>query len=182
MHKWLIVYSSLTGNTKQIAEAMYTTFTWLIVYSSLTGNTKQIAEAMYTTFTNGEADIFSIKEIDKINLDDYDYIAVGYWLTRGAPDKTVQEFLTTIKHKTVMLFQTHGTEPGSEHAVTAFARAAYKLGEDCTILGTFSSQGKINPALLARRQNNTAIKNAGKVQQNTPMKMTFKERKILSLL
>ena len=130
-------------------------YKWLIVYSSLTGNTKQIAEAMYTTFTNGEADIFSIKEIDKINLDDYDYIAVGYWLTRGAPDKTVQEFLTTIKHKTVMLFQTHGTEPGSEHAVTAFARAAYKLGEDCTILGTFSSQGKINPALLARRQNNT---------------------------
>lgn len=128
---------------------------WLIVYSSVTGNTKQIAEAMYSSFAENEADIISVKEADTISLDDYDYIAVGYWLTRGGPDKSVQDFLAKITHKTVVLFQTHGAEPGSEHAVTAFARAAYKLGDECTILGTFSSQGKINPTLLARRHNNT---------------------------
>ncbi|HJF84257.1 flavodoxin family protein [Megamonas hypermegale] len=128
---------------------------WLIVYSSVTGNTKQIAEAMYGAFAEGEADIISIREIGTISLDDYDYIAVGYWLTRGAPDKAVQKFLAELSGKTVVLFQTHGAEVGSEHAVTAFARAAAKLGEGCDVLGTFSSQGRINPALLSRRQNST---------------------------
>ena len=128
---------------------------WLIVYSSVTGNTKQIAEAMYGAFAEGEADIISVREIDMISLDDYDYIAVGYWLTRGAPDKAVQNFLAELSGKTVVLFQTHGAEVGSEHAVTAFARAAAKLGEGCDVLGTFSSQGRINSALLVRRQNST---------------------------
>ena len=30
---------------------------------------------------------------DEFNLEDYDNIAVGYWLTRGEPDKMVQELL-----------------------------------------------------------------------------------------
>lgn len=41
---------------------------------------------------------------------------------------------------------------GSEHSVTAFARAAQHIAPDNTVLGTFASQGKINPALIARRR------------------------------
>lgn len=140
---------------------------WLIVYSSVTGNTKKIAEAMYSAFVPGEADIFSIK--DEFSLADYDYIAVGYWLTRGAPDKAVQNLLSKITGKTVILFQTHGAELGSEHSVTAFARAGMKLGADCEVLGTFSCQGKINPALLVRRMNNT--------NENDPHSATKRNKK-----
>lgn len=129
---------------------------WLIVYSSVTGNTKQIAEAMYNAFVEGEADIFSIKDVKDISVEEltkYDNIAVGYWLTRGGPDNKVQEFLAKLRNKTVVLFQTQGAMLGSEHSVTAFARAAVYLDSSCKVLGTFASQGKINPALLARRQN-----------------------------
>lgn len=126
---------------------------WLIVYSSATGNTQKVAEAIYSGFEHGEADIYSIKDSDKFNLDDYDNIAVGYWLTRGGPDKTVQELLSKLHHKQVVLFQTHGTEVGSEHCFTAFARAATYLNSDCKVLATFTCQGRINPALLAKRFN-----------------------------
>ena len=149
VYYYCIIYEKISESQK---EGIYLQ-KWLIVYSSVTGNTKQIAKAMYSAFAENEADIFSIKDVDKIVLDDYDYIAVGYWLTRGAPDRAVQQLLSEISGKTVVLFQTHGAEIGSEHAVTAFARAASRLGNDCDVLGTFSSQGKINPALLARRQN-----------------------------
>ena len=69
---------------------------WLIVYSSVTGNTKQIAEAIYDGFGEDMANIFAIR--DEFNLEDYDNIAVGYWLTRGEPDKMVQELLKKLNN------------------------------------------------------------------------------------
>ena len=45
---------------------------WLIVYSSVTGNTKQIAEAIYDGFGEDMANIFAIR--DEFNLEDYDKI------------------------------------------------------------------------------------------------------------
>lgn len=127
---------------------------WLIVYSSNTGNTEKIAKAMYSALDEENADIFSVHQLaDDFDFSKYEIILVGYWLTRGGPDKGIQAILGKIKSKQVVLFETHGAMPGSEHVVTAFARAALHLGEGCSILATFSSQGKINPALLARRRN-----------------------------
>ena len=126
---------------------------WLIVYASVTGNTKKIAEAIHSGFEMGEADIYPITDNGKFKLDDYENIAVGYWLTRGGPDKMVQALLAKLHGKQVVLFQTHGTEIGSEHCFTAFARAATYLPSDNLVLATFTCQGKINPALLAKRFN-----------------------------
>lgn len=124
---------------------------WLIVYSSNTGNTRQIADAMHQKLSEGIADIYTIKEItDDFSFDDYDIIAVGYWLTRGGPDMQVQKLLKRLENKHVVFFQTHGTEKYSEHSITAFARAASYLGDNCDVLGTFACQGKINPVLLNR--------------------------------
>lgn len=123
---------------------------WLIVYSSSTGNTKVIAEAIKEALPV-DTDIFNVREVPE-DLSAYEVIAVGYWLSRGGPDKLMQDFLPHIKEKAVVLFETHGTMPGSEHAITAFARAACLLGGDCTILGTFGCQGRINPMLLEKRR------------------------------
>lgn len=125
---------------------------WLIVYSSSTGNTKKIAEAIEKSLD--DSDIYQINDLPhNIPLSDYDVIAVGYWLTRGGPDKSIKTFLGQLHNKKIVLFQTHGTDPGSEHSITAFARAASCLGIDCDVLATFACQGKINPALLQRRAN-----------------------------
>ena len=86
------------------------------------------------------------------DLSGYDVVALGYWLRRGGPDDLMRAHLPRITGSRVVLFQTHGTDVGSEHAVTSFARAAYLLGADCEILGTFSVQGKLAPALIARRK------------------------------
>ena len=64
----------------------------------------------------------------------------------------MKAYLPKVRNACVILFQTHGADVGSEHAVTSFARAAYLLGEDTEILGTFSAQGKLAPALIARRR------------------------------
>ena len=62
-------------------------------------------------------------------------------------------YLPQVQGRNVVFFQTHGTSPTSEHAITSFARAGYHLGPDCEILGTFGCRGKINPAMLEKRKN-----------------------------
>jgi len=125
---------------------------WLILYSTITGNTRMVAEAMLAAAPPGSF-MQDIRELDLKELRDpnYEVIAAGYWLKRGGPDLQMIKVLPQISNRQIVLFQTHGALPGSEHAVTAFARAGYLLGENCEILGTFSCQGKINPRLLERR-------------------------------
>ena len=125
---------------------------WCVIYSSLTGNTKLVAEAMAEEVG---ADLFSVEKAPE-DLSSYEAVALGYWLRRGAPDPKMLALLPWIEGKDVVFFQTHGTDPGSEHAVTAFARAGYALGADCYIAGTFSCQGKLNPKIVEKRKKEAA--------------------------
>ena len=121
---------------------------WAVIYSSTTGNTKVIAEEIAGA---SGGDIFRVQDAPA-DLSAYEVVALGYWLRRGGPDDLMKAYLPKVRDACVVLFQTHGADVGSEHAVTSFARAAYLLGAHCEILGTFSAQGKLAPALIARRK------------------------------
>lgn len=123
---------------------------WAVIYSSVTGNTKMIAEAIAGAAE--EADIFQVQEAP-VDLSNYDIVAIGYWLKLGQPDPLTLKYLGQVQDSKVVFFQTHGAEPTSEHAITSFARAGYNLGAGCEILGTFGCQGKINPVMLEKRKN-----------------------------
>ena len=121
---------------------------WAVIYSSASGNTKTIAEEIAGT---AGADLFPIQNAPT-DLSAYEVVALGYWIRRGGPDDLMKAYLPKVKNARVALFQTHGADVGSEHAVTSFARAGYLLGEGCEILGTFSAQGKLAPALIEKRK------------------------------
>lgn len=122
---------------------------WAVIYSSVTGNTRQIAEAIAAQA--GNADIFRVQDAPK-DLAGYDIAAIGYWLRLGQPDPLTLKYLAGVRNARVVFFQTHGTDPTSEHAITSFARAGYHLGTGCEILGTFGCRGKINPVMLEKRK------------------------------
>ena len=52
-----------------------------IVYSSCTGNTRKVAEALAET--SGIA-CFAVRHAP--NPDDYDLLALGFWVRKGLPD------------------------------------------------------------------------------------------------
>lgn len=118
---------------------------FLIAYSSRTGNTKKIAEALASTAPEGS--LLSRVE-DHPNGDDYDVIFAGYWLDRGAPDGNAKTFLRSLHGKRIVLFETLGASPTSEHAYAAFANAGKFLTEDNQILGVLAFQGAVDPALI----------------------------------
>jgi len=134
---------------------------WAVIYSSVTGNTKMIAEEFAKA---AEADLFSVDEAPA-DLSDYEVILLGYWLRRGGPDPKMSKFIPTVHDAKVVFFETHGAEPYSEHVITAYARAAYLLGENCTILSTFGCQGKISPAMIEHRKQNPDGIHSGKAAE-----------------
>ena len=123
MHQWCVIYSSVTGNTRKVAEAI-----------AETAGTKAIPLAQAPTLYAGT-----------------DIVAVGYWLWRGGPDPKTAAFLPKLRDTNVVLFETHAAENRSEHAITAFARAAQLLDRSCRILATFECQGQVSEAVAARR-------------------------------
>lgn len=93
---------------------------WAVIYSSVTGNTKKIAEAMAEA-VGADCDVFRVQEAPE-DVSDYDVVLLGYWLRLGAPDPLMLKYLPKVHGTRVCFFQTHGTDPTSEHAVTSFAR------------------------------------------------------------
>ncbi|CQR72754.1 flavodoxin [Sporomusa ovata DSM 2662] len=117
----------------------------LIVYSSLTGNTRKVAEAVQEVFGK-EAYIFPVEE--KPPADGYDLVAVGFWVDRGTADKKAQEYITGLCNQKVALFATLGAYPDSEHARQSMANAVALIDDSNQFIGSFICQGKIDPKLV----------------------------------
>jgi flavodoxin len=117
----------------------------LVVYSSRTGNTKKIADAIYDAMPEGSK-IAPVK--DDPNFEDYDFVAVGFWVDKGLPDKRAQEYMRKIKGKKVGLFMTLGADPDSEHSNDCMKRASEMVRLDNGLIGHFISQGKVAPKLI----------------------------------
>ncbi|WP_371377771.1 flavodoxin family protein [Sporomusa aerivorans] len=122
----------------------------LIVYSSLTGNTKKVAEAVQEVF--GEAaELFPVEE--KPPADGYDLVAVGFWVDRGTADKKAQDYITGLRNKKVALFATLGAYPDSEHAQKSMANAVALIDDSNQFIGSFICQGKVDPKLVEQFKN-----------------------------
>lgn len=119
----------------------------LVVYSSQTGNTKKLADAVYDTLT-GEKEIHPMA--DDPDPNDYDVVAVGFWLQAGKPDPKTAEYLPKIAGgQRLFLFATHGAAAGSDHAQNAMAQAQ-SLAPSATLAGMFSCQGEVNPKVIEK--------------------------------
>lgn len=120
----------------------------LVVYSSLTGNTKKVAEAVQSVIPN--CDIFPVENAPE-NLDDYYFVSVGYWVDRGLPDAKSKKFIKSLKNMNVALFGTLGAYPDSPHALGCIRDSEVMLkkeGSNNNVLGSFLCLGKIDPKLI----------------------------------
>lgn len=117
----------------------------LLAYSSKTGNTKKVAEAILKSLPEG-TDFFEVTQVK--NADIYDSIVVGFWIDKALPNKEALEFIKTIRNKKTGYFFTLGAYTNSEHAKECHKNIEKLLTENGnTVLRGFCCQGKIDPAL-----------------------------------
>ncbi|EGO64525.1 flavodoxin family protein [Acetonema longum] len=118
----------------------------LIVYSTLTGNTQKVAEAIQEVF-EVQADLAPVE--DNPSAEGYDLILVGFWVDKGMADKKSKEYLSSLRHKKVGLFATLGAYPDSDHARQTMIQSSQLLDSSNQLTGTFICQGKVDPRLTA---------------------------------
>ncbi len=116
----------------------------LTAYSSITGNTKKIAEAINSRLSDDKT-LCTIEEApDPRN---FDLIFLGFWLMAGKPDPSALDFLKRITNQKLFLFATHGAAIDSDHARSAMA-LAISMADSAQVIGTFSCQGEVSPSFL----------------------------------
>ncbi len=117
----------------------------LVVYSSRTGNTRMIAEAVHSVMPGG-TEIFPVENAP--DPSEYDFIALGFWVDKGAPDAAMSLYMERVLGKFVGLFGTLGAWPDSDHARESMQKAVERVDGN-RVLGTFLCQGKVDPKLLS---------------------------------
>lgn len=116
----------------------------LIVYSSVTGNTKKIAEAIAASLPDSE--IHTTVSHPAVKEDDS--VIVGFWCDKGHMDEPALNFIKGSGIKRVALFGTLGGEPKSEQAQNFIKRVLETLPPDIEVLAIRLWQGKVDPKVL----------------------------------
>lgn len=122
-----------------------------VIYSTLTGNTKEVAEAIYSMLPNG-SQIYSLTEQANIDLSAYQNIFLGFWVDKSSADKTAAEFMATMQNKRVALFATVGASPDmslpdgdyDNYGEKCLSNAAALLHKNCKLVNCFICQGRIS--------------------------------------
>lgn len=120
-----------------------------IVYSSLTGCTKKVAEALYNGLTGVEKTISDVSSNPDVS--DADIVAFGYWVDKGGPNEKAAKWLEGVKGKRVFVFATLAYYADSKHGFEAVWRgveAAEAAGNE--VIGHYVCNGALNPALIER--------------------------------
>lgn len=115
-----------------------------VIYSSVTGNTRRVAEALAL----GHTPLYSVTQ--RPDTADCDLLALGFWVRRGLPDARAQRCWAHIREKRIFLFGTLGAWPHSAHACRCLESARAMLTANGNrIVGEFLCQGRVSPHVLA---------------------------------
>lgn len=118
----------------------------LVVYSSRTGNTRKVAEAVFEILP-GPKEIHPVESAPP--PEDFDFVAIGFWVNRGTADEAARSYMARVRGRRVGVFGTLGAYPDSDHAKTCLDRVAALLTEN-EFMGGFLCQGRVDPAAADR--------------------------------
>lgn len=121
---------------------------YLVIYSSRTGNTEKIAMEIFEALPGQSKDIQRVEE-QKGEADTY---FVGFWNNKGICSGDVMEFLENLHGKQVAIFGTCGMGEDAEYCRQVSKRVEALIPEDNRYLGSFICSGRMAPGVLKRYQ------------------------------
>lgn len=116
----------------------------IVLYSSKTGNTKKVAEAIASACPAG-TECLDVKSAPA-DLASYDLAFVGYWVDKGTANAECKAYLEKINAPKVAVFATLGAYPDSDHAKESLKRGQDLVPTE--VVGGFLCQGKVDPVLV----------------------------------
>ncbi len=116
-----------------------------IVYSSKTGNTKDIATKIAEAIKD---DVIYLGEPKKDI--DADLFFIGSWTDKGNASNEILDFIATLENKKIAIFGTAGFGGSKEYFANLFDRVCKHISNSNKILGYYYSQGKMPLAVRSR--------------------------------
>lgn len=118
-----------------------------IVYSSKTGNTRQLADAIAASLL--ENDILYTGAPCEAALA-ADRLFIGFWTDKGSCSSEISAFLKTVKGKQVFLFGTAGFGGDAAYFDKALSAVKKHLDGSNTLLGSYMCQGRMPQSVRDR--------------------------------
>lgn len=119
---------------------------YAIVFSSPTGNTKILAEAIKQ---NMSGDCCYFGEAQDAPLE-ADYLFVGFWTDKGQCDEPIQHYLEKLQNQKIFLFGTAGYGGSQEYFEGILTRVKNYIPQSNQIMGQFMCQGKMPMSVRQR--------------------------------
>ena len=111
-----------------------------VVFSSKTGNTKQLADEIRNVLPEETIKYFGSPETAPLDADCY---YVGFWTDKGHCNAEIETFLKKIKDKEVFLFGTAGFGGDTEYFDKILKKVEHSLDKSNTVFGCYMCQGKM---------------------------------------
>ncbi|MDF7805840.1 flavodoxin family protein [Pontiellaceae bacterium B12219] len=115
----------------------------LIAYSSKTGNTRKLAEAIHLALPG--ADLCPVENAP--NPAAYDLVFAGFWVEAENANHTMVGFLQKLSGIKTALFATLGAYPDTQHAAASMKAAVAQI-PDAVVVDRFICQGAIDPEMI----------------------------------
>lgn len=125
-----------------------------IIYSSLSGCTRRLAEGIFDALTVEDKELYDLAA--GAPALDGDAVLLGYWVDKGGPDAAMKAFMETIEGKNVGVFCTLAYWADSAHAHAALAAGAALVKEKNCVLGGYVCNGAMSQAMIDRFRANGA--------------------------
>ena len=91
----------------------------LIIYSSLTGNTKKVCEKAFELL-NCKKEIIAIENINENDLESFENIIIGTWIDKATADEKTKKLLKKLSGKNLYFIGTLAASLDSEHTKKCF--------------------------------------------------------------
>ena len=118
-----------------------------IIFSSLTGNTKKLADTIRAVLPSEDCDYFGAPETAELHSE---MLYVGFWTDKGNADSAVLQLLSKLRGKKIFLFGTAGFGGSEDYFKKILANAESALDGSNTVAGEFMCQGKMPQTVRER--------------------------------
>ena len=118
-----------------------------IIFSSLTGNTKKLADTIRAVLPAEDCDYFGAPKAEELHSE---ILYIGFWTDKGNADSTTLELLSKLRDKKVFLFGTAGFGGSEAYFQKILEHVKQSVGPSNSVFGEYMCQGKMPMAVRER--------------------------------
>lgn len=118
-----------------------------VVYSSKTGNTRMLADAVKSVLSDDECIYFGEPDDSALEAD---VIYAGFWTNKGTCDDDAAAFLDKVTNQKVFLFGSAGFGEDDTYFERIMDSVKAKISDNATVIGSYMCQGKMPMSVRER--------------------------------